>query len=69
MHVTIELPEHVAAQYQQDELAHCILEAFAVHEYARGCLTLLQLRQLLGLQSRDEAHDLLKKHGVSLLYV
>ena len=64
MHVTIELPDHIAAQYQRDELAHCVLEDFAVQEYAKGRLTLLQLRQLLGLESRFEAHDLLNKHGV-----
>jgi hypothetical protein len=65
MQVTIELPDHIAAQYQRDELAHCVLEDFAIQEYAKGRLTLLQLRQLLGLHSRDEAHSVLKKHGVS----
>jgi hypothetical protein len=65
MQVTIELPDHIAAQYQSDELAHCVLEDFAVQEYAKGRLTLLQLRQLLGLHSRYEAHGVLKQHGVS----
>ena len=36
-----------------------------MQEYAQGRLTLLQLRQLLGLQSRYAAHGILKKHGVS----
>ena len=63
--VTIHLPDDIAAQYQSDELARCILEDFAVQEYAQGRLTLLQLRQLLGLESRYAAHGLLKKHGVS----
>jgi len=65
MQVTIELPDHIAAQYQSDELAHCVLEDFAVQEYAKGRLTLWQLRQLLGLHSRYEAHGVLKQHGVS----
>jgi hypothetical protein len=63
--VTIYLPDDIAVQYQRDELAHCVLEDFAVQEYAQGRLTLLQLRQLLGLQSRHAAHGVLKKHGVS----
>ena len=41
-----------------------MLEDFAVQEYAQGRLTLLQLRQLLGLDSRYAAHGVLKKHGV-----
>ena len=63
--VTIHLPDDIAAQYQHDDLARCVLEAFAVQEYAQGRLTLLQLRHLLGLDSRYAAHNLLKKHGVS----
>jgi hypothetical protein len=63
--VTIHLPDDIAAQYQHDDLARCVLEAFAVQEYAQGRLTLLQLRHLLGLDSRSAAHGLLKKHGVS----
>src|SRR2546428_14058717 len=62
--VTIHLPDDIAAQYQSDELARCVLENFAVQEYVQGRLTLLQLRQLLGLESRYAAHGLLKKHGV-----
>jgi hypothetical protein len=50
--VTIHLPDDIAAQYQQDELPRCVLEDFAIQESARGRLTLLQLRQLLGLPSR-----------------
>ena len=34
--VTIHLPDDIAAQYQQDELPRCVLEDFAVQEYARG---------------------------------
>ncbi len=63
--VTIHLPDDIAAQYTRDELAHSVLEDFAVQEYAQGRLTLLQLRQLLGLDSRYAAHGILKKHGVS----
>jgi len=63
--VTIHLPDDIAAQYQHDELPRCVLEDFAVQEYAKGRLTLLQLRQLLGLPSRFDAHELLHKHGVS----
>src|SRR6266699_1917750 len=58
--VTIQLPDDIAAQYQSDELARCVLEDFAVQEYAQGRLTLLQLRQLLGLESRYAAHGPLK---------
>jgi hypothetical protein len=63
--VTIHLPDDIAAQYACDELTRCVLEDFAVQEYAQGRLTLLQLRQLLGLNSRYAAHGVLKKHGVS----
>jgi hypothetical protein len=63
--VTIHLPDAIAAQYQPDELPRCVLEDFAVQEYARGRLTLLQLRQLLGLPNRFDAHALLHQHGVS----
>jgi hypothetical protein len=63
--VTIHLPDDIAAQYHHDELPRCVLEDFAVQEYAKGRLTLLQLRQLLELPSRFDAHELLKKHGVS----
>ena len=63
--VTIHLPDDIAAQYPRDDLPHYVLEDFAVQEYAQGCLTLLQLRQLFGLDSRYAAHGILKKHGVS----
>jgi hypothetical protein len=63
--VTIHLPDDIATPYQPDELPRCVLEDFAAKEYARGRLTLLQLRQLLGLPSWFDAHELLHKHGVS----
>ena len=63
--VTIHLPDDIAAQYQHDDLPRCALEDFAVQEYAKGRLTLLKLRQLLGLPSRFDAHELFHKHGVS----
>ena len=50
--ITIHFPDDIAAQYQHDDLPRCVLEDFAVQEYAKGRLTLLQLRQLLGLPSR-----------------
>jgi predicted HTH domain antitoxin len=64
--VTICVTDEIAAQYHArgEDLARRVLEDFAVHEYAAGRLTLAQLRQLLGLRTRYEAHGVLKQHGV-----
>ena len=44
--VTIHLPDDIAARYARDELAHCVLEDFAVQEYAQGRVTLMGIVKL-----------------------
>lgn len=47
-----------------DDLARIALKAFAAENVRSGTLSVLQARQLLGIQSRYEIDGLLKKHGV-----
>lgn len=47
-----------------DDLARVALEVFAANGVRSGKLSVFQARQLLGIQSRYEMDNLLKKHGV-----
>ncbi len=50
------------------DLSRRALEAFSLEEYKAGRLTEPQLRQLLGLQTRDALDAFLKAHEVWLNY-
>jgi hypothetical protein len=69
-HVTIALPDElleVIAGTDQD-ISRTALEALATDAYRRRKLSFLQLRQLLGYETRVELDAFLKTHGVELEY-
>lgn len=70
MEVTIHIPDEVARRLSASgsDLSRRALEAFSLEEYKAGRLTDVQLRQLLGLQTRDELDGFLKAHEVWLNY-
>jgi predicted HTH domain antitoxin len=70
MRVTIQLPADISAalEEQWDDVPRRSLEAIAVEAYRTGALTESQVRRLLGLDSRFQAHALLKAHNVALQY-
>jgi hypothetical protein len=70
MEVTLHIPDEVAERLSAagSDLSRRALEAFALEEYKAGRLTELQLRQLLGLKTRDELDGFLKAHEVWLNY-
>ena len=66
MEVTLHIPDSVAQRLSASgsDLSRRALEAFSLEEYKTGRLTKPQLRQLLGLQTRDALDGLLKAHEV-----
>jgi hypothetical protein len=66
MQVTIELPDELADQIRKTsgDVARIILEAFAIDSYRSGKLSGVQVRQLLGLETRFDLDALLKVAGV-----
>ena len=64
MIITLEIPDQVAAliRSQRPELERAILEGFAVEAYREGTLSCLQVRLLLGHESRWETEDFLAAH-------
>lgn len=66
MQVTIEVPDELVEQMRSTcgDVARQVLEAFAVQSYRSNKLTGMQVRQLLGLDTRFELDALLKRAGV-----
>jgi predicted HTH domain antitoxin len=63
MNVAIEIPDEVARQLaaRSGELSRAVLEAVAVEAYRSGTITPAQVQQMLGLRSRWETEDLLRR--------
>ena len=61
MQVTMDIPEGVSRDLAAgfDNLGRAALEALAAEAYRRGVLTALQVRLLLGHESRWETQDFL----------
>jgi len=70
MQVTIRLPADILAALadQWGNVPRRSLEAIAVEGYRSGALTETQVRRLLELDTRFQAHALLKEHHVPLQY-
>ena len=70
MELTLNLPDETAQWYsvKNEDLARCVLEAFALQCYRSGDLTSAQVRKLLGFETRMELDGFLKKAGVLLDY-
>jgi hypothetical protein len=64
--ITVELPDSLAEQLRSNpaDIAHRMLEAFAIEGYRSGSLTGKQVREVLGLKSRFELDPFLKRAGV-----
>jgi predicted HTH domain antitoxin len=70
MDFTISLPEDISdsLEGQWGNVTRHALEAIAVEGYRTGALTEMQVRRLLGLETRFEVHALLREHRVPLHY-
>lgn len=66
MEVTLHIPDDVAERLSASgsDLSRRALEAFALGEYKAGRLTDVQLRQLLGFQTREALEGFLKANEV-----
>jgi hypothetical protein len=63
MQLLIDIPDEIAEELSQEEpnLAHRILEGFAVDGYRQGSLTGLQVRRILSLETRFDLERLLQR--------
>jgi hypothetical protein len=68
MQVTIELPDTIAQQLQQQwqDLPRCVLEGLALKGYCARVLTTEEVRRLLEFETRFDVHDFLAAHGVPI---
>jgi Uncharacterised protein family (UPF0175) len=63
MEVTVQIPDDLASRMTGD-LSRRALEALALEEYKSGHITDIELRRLLGFETRYELDGFLKAHGV-----
>ena len=72
MVIQLNLPEDVIrqleAQWGPDSLSRKALEALAAEAYRSGALTAAEVQRVLGLSSRWEAEDFLKRAQAHLDY-
>ena len=68
MELTLHIPDDVARRLSAagGNLSRRALEAFALEEHKAGRLNEVQLRQVLGFETRDELDGFLKAHEVWL---
>jgi len=66
MQVTLEIPDDMAQRLMSrgQDPARATLEAVAIEEYRSGALTALQMRRLLGFETRNELDGFLKQRNV-----
>jgi hypothetical protein len=66
MTVTLDIPDEFSAELaaQFTNVGRAALEALAATAYARDCLSVEQVRRMLGAASRWEAQEVLSRHGV-----
>jgi len=63
VNLTFEIPDALATVLPASGLDRKLLEALAVQGYRDGTLSLMQVRLLLGFESRWEAEDFLSAHN------
>jgi len=70
MNVTVEIPDELASQMSASgaDLPRRVLEAFALEEYKAERISKVQLRRLLGFETRYELDGFLKAHNVWMNY-
>jgi len=70
MQITIEIPEDIGNQLQQNwqDLPQKILEALAVEAYRNKIMTAVQIQQLLKFSSLQETEHFLEQSQISLDY-
>jgi hypothetical protein len=61
--VKVAIPDDVLTG-QNGEISYRILEEFALEGFKSGQLTIAQMRRILGLETRTQAHEFLAAHGV-----
>lgn len=66
MRITVEIPDELARQFASlsGDPARILLENFAVESYRAGKMTMEQIRQLLGFDTRMQVDVLLQEHQV-----
>lgn len=66
MNVTVPIPDDLATRLTAvgEDLSRRALEGFGLEEYRAGRITRLELRQLLGFETRYELDAFLKAHAV-----
>ena len=70
MNVIVPIPDVLAARLGAEaDLPRRALEALVLEAYRAGRLSNLELRELLGLDTRYEMDGFLKKHGVYEEYI
>lgn len=70
MQITLEIPDELAAQIVSGgkDIPRAALEALAVEGYRTERLSELEIRRLLGFETRMEVHAFLKEHSAWLHY-
>ena len=70
MNLSVEIPDDLARRLAAtgDDLSRRALEAFALEEYKAGRVSKVELRRLLGIDTRYELDGFLKAHGVWMDY-
>jgi hypothetical protein len=70
MYVTVPIPDDLANRLSADgdDLSRRALEGFGLEEYKAGRITKVELRRLLGFETRYELDGFLKAHDVWMNY-
>lgn len=70
MNVTVQIPDEIAERLAAEgaDIERRTLEALSVEEHRAGRLTLAELQQILGFETRFELDGFLKDRGVYEAY-
>ena len=70
MYVTVPIPDDLANRLSADgdDLSRRAIEGFGLEEYKAGRITKVELRRLLGFETRYELDGFLKAHDVWMNY-
>jgi hypothetical protein len=70
MNLTFQIPDDVARRLSavSGDLSRRALEALALEEFKNGHLTKIELRQMLGFETREALDGFLKAHEVFIDY-
>jgi predicted HTH domain antitoxin len=68
MQITIDLPDELIQHFNQDCLAHEIVEALVVQAYQAEKITTAEVGRILNLPSRWAVEAFLKQHNADLHY-